>query len=153
VSLGKWSENWSCYRRKYSQSHLGCHFRKLKAQRSNVSFATFQWKETFDLWALSFETAFKNVTPSGISCTSVHLQHITAHSNTLVHYCHEWDLSRGNGDHEKHGRTCKGWLRPCNLGCFILPGLAEAEFASQGGSTQHIDSQQSAPRKPHFNEH
>ena len=52
----------------YSQSHLGWHFRKLKAQSSNVSFATFQWKETFELWALSFETAFENVTPSGIGC-------------------------------------------------------------------------------------
>ena len=40
--------------------------RKLKAQSSNVSFATFQWKETFELWAFSFETAFENVTPSGI---------------------------------------------------------------------------------------
>ena len=50
----------------YSQSHLGWHFWKLKAQSSNVSFATFQWKETFELWALSFETAFENVTPSGI---------------------------------------------------------------------------------------
>jgi len=37
-----------------------------KAQSSNVSFATFQWKETFELWALSFETA---VAPSGIGCT------------------------------------------------------------------------------------
>jgi len=54
----------------YSQSHLGWHFRKLKAQSSKVSFATFQWKETFELWALSFETAFENVTPSGIGCTS-----------------------------------------------------------------------------------
>jgi len=27
----------------------------LKAQSSNVSFATFQWKETFELWAWSFE--------------------------------------------------------------------------------------------------
>ena len=53
----------------YSQSHLGWHFRKLKAQSSNVSFATFQWKETFELWALSFETAFENVTPSGIGYT------------------------------------------------------------------------------------
>ena len=53
----------------YSQSHLGWHFRKLKTQSSNVSFATFQWKETFELWALSFETAFENVTPSGIGCT------------------------------------------------------------------------------------
>jgi len=34
----------------------------------NVSCATFQWKETFELWALSFETAFENVTPSGIGC-------------------------------------------------------------------------------------
>ena len=33
----------------YSQSHLGCHFRKLKAQSLNVSFSTFQWKETFEL--------------------------------------------------------------------------------------------------------
>jgi len=41
------------------------HFRKLKAQGSNLSFATFQWKETFELRALSFETAVENVTPSG----------------------------------------------------------------------------------------
>jgi len=54
----------------HNQSHLGWHFRKLKAQSSNVSFATFQWKETLELWALSFETAFENVTPSGIGCTS-----------------------------------------------------------------------------------
>ena len=54
----------------YSQSHLGCHFRKLRAQSSKVSFATFQWKETFELWALSFATAFQNVTPSRIGCTS-----------------------------------------------------------------------------------
>ena len=53
----------------YSQSHLGWHFRKLKAPSLNVSFATFQWKETFELWALSFETPFENVTPSGIGCT------------------------------------------------------------------------------------
>ena len=39
---------------------------KLKAQSSNVSFATFQWKEKFELWALSFETSFENVT---IGCT------------------------------------------------------------------------------------
>jgi len=52
----------------YSQSHLGWHFRKLKAQSSNVSFAMFQWKDMFELWALSFETAFENVTPSGIGC-------------------------------------------------------------------------------------
>jgi len=45
-----------------------CHFRKIKAQSSNISFATFQWKEKFELWALSFETAFENVTPSWIGC-------------------------------------------------------------------------------------
>jgi len=28
---------------------------ELKAQSSNVSFATFQWQQTFELWALSFE--------------------------------------------------------------------------------------------------
>ena len=37
----------------YSQSHLRWHFRKLKAQSSNVSVATFQWKETFELWSLN----------------------------------------------------------------------------------------------------
>ena len=42
----------------------------LKAQSSNVSFATFQWKEMFELWALSVETAFGNVTWSGIGCTT-----------------------------------------------------------------------------------
>ena len=56
----------------YSQSHLGWHFRKFKAQSSNVSFATFLWKQTFELWALSFETAFENATPSGIGCTYTH---------------------------------------------------------------------------------
>jgi len=53
------------------QFHLGCHFRKLKAQSSNVFFATFQWKETFELWALSFEKAFENVTPGGIGCNKL----------------------------------------------------------------------------------
>ena len=43
---------------------------KLKAQSSNVSFATFQGKETFELWALSFERAFEIVTPRGIGCMS-----------------------------------------------------------------------------------
>jgi len=54
---------------RYTSTHLGCHFRKLKAQSSNVSFATFHSKETFELWALSFERVFKNVTPSGILCS------------------------------------------------------------------------------------
>jgi len=62
----------------YSQSHLRWHFRKLKARNSNVSFATFQWKETFELWSLSFETAFENVTPSGIGCIA-HEDKVFAH--------------------------------------------------------------------------
>jgi len=53
----------------FHQSHLRWHFRKLEAQSLNISFATFQLKETFELWASSFETAFENVTPSGIGCT------------------------------------------------------------------------------------
>jgi len=44
---------------------------KLKAQSSNVSFPWNVAKETFELWALSFEIAFENVTPSGIGCTLV----------------------------------------------------------------------------------
>jgi len=71
--------SYMCLTRMYSQSHLGCHFRKLKAQSSNVSFTTFQWKETFELWALSFETEFENVTPSGIGCTlRVYMSYIYA---------------------------------------------------------------------------
>jgi len=54
----------------YSQSYLEWHFRKLKAQSSKVSFATIQWKETFELWASSFETAFEKVTTKGIGCTA-----------------------------------------------------------------------------------
>jgi len=99
---------------KYSQSHLGCHFRKLKAQSSNVSFTTFQWKETFELWALSFETAFENVTPSGIGCTHNHtlrscedisstgwrkcigcliyIGHFPHQSPMISGSCAEWDL-------------------------------------------------------------
>ena len=38
---------------------------KLKPQTSNVSFTTFQWKETFKLWALSFVRAFEIVTSNG----------------------------------------------------------------------------------------
>jgi len=44
---------------------------KLKAQSSNVSFVTFQWKETFELRALSFDRVFENVTPSWIGCTCI----------------------------------------------------------------------------------
>jgi len=80
----------------YSQSQLGWHFRKLKTQSSNVSFATFQWKEMFELWALRFETAFENVTPSGISCIYIYvcmyhnihvliLSDMYIHAHTCVH--------------------------------------------------------------------
>ena len=48
------------------------------AKLSNVSFATFQWKETFELWALSFETAFGNVTSRGSGCTFM---------DAIVHMC------------------------------------------------------------------
>ena len=49
----------------YSQWHLGWHFRKLKAQSSNVSFHRNVAKETLELelWA------FENDSQSGISCT------------------------------------------------------------------------------------
>ena len=33
----------------------GRHFRKFKAQTSNVSSATFLWKETFEFWVLNWE--------------------------------------------------------------------------------------------------
>ena len=41
---------------------------KLKAQSSNVSLHWNVAKETFELWVLSFETAFENDTPRGIGC-------------------------------------------------------------------------------------
>jgi len=77
----------------YSPSHWGCHVRKLKAQSSKVSFATFQWKETFELWALNFETAFENVIPSGIGCTrfqlwiSVNLIFYVSRLSWMSHIC------------------------------------------------------------------
>jgi len=55
---------------RHSPRKPNCHL-PLRYSRKLVecSFATFQWKKTFELWALSFETAFENVTPSGIGCT------------------------------------------------------------------------------------
>ena len=41
-----------------------------KAQSSNMSLATFPWKETFELWAFIFETAFENITAGEIGCTN-----------------------------------------------------------------------------------
>jgi len=43
---------------------------KLKSQSSNVSFDSFQWKDAFDIWALSFERAFENVSTCEIGCTT-----------------------------------------------------------------------------------
>ena len=43
---------------------------ELIARSSNVPFTTFLYKETFELWALSCERAFENVTASGIGRTS-----------------------------------------------------------------------------------
>jgi len=62
-----------------------------KAQSSNVSFATFLWKERFKLWALSFETAFAKVTPSGIGCDLGPYTYTTnrqrpIHIDTHTHY-------------------------------------------------------------------
>jgi len=87
-----------------SQSNLGWHFRKLKAQSSNVSFASSQWKETFELWALSFETAFENVTPSGIGCTCIiHKTCVCKHTSTrLLHKGVRRVTSRSHVDVCKH---------------------------------------------------
>ena len=58
----------------YSQSHVGWHFRKLfrsSKLKAWTSLFTETWQKrrsSFELWALSFETAFENVTPSGIGC-------------------------------------------------------------------------------------
>jgi len=54
----------------YSQSYMTFSkaLSKLKAHSLNVSFHWNVAKETFELWALSFEIAFENVTPSGIGC-------------------------------------------------------------------------------------
>ena len=46
---------------------------KLKAQSSNVSVHWNVEKETFELCASSFGTAFENVTPSGIGCINFFL--------------------------------------------------------------------------------
>jgi len=54
---------------------------KLKAHSSNVSFHWNMAKETFELWALSFETAFEHVIPNGIGCTRM-LQRATCNAKT-----------------------------------------------------------------------
>jgi len=56
-----------------------------KAQSSKLKrlFATFQWKETFELWALSFERAFENVIKDGIGCTYIYI-YIYIHINIYM---------------------------------------------------------------------
>ena len=68
-----------------------------KLKGSNVSVATFYWKETFELWALSFERAFRKwhrkwdwlyKVASEIQHTATHcntLRHTATHCNTLQH--------------------------------------------------------------------
>ena len=69
---------------------------KLKAQSLNVSFATFQRKEPCELWALSFERAFENVTPRGIGCISAlpyYRRHALSVYDTRIwisHITYEW---------------------------------------------------------------
>jgi len=53
---------------------------RLKARSSNVSFATFQWKETFELWVLSSERAFQMPT-----ATHRNAQVFTSHLNESCH--------------------------------------------------------------------
>jgi len=64
----------------YRQSHLGCHFRKLKVQSSNVSFDTFQWKQTFELWALRFKQHSKMSPQAGLVVQGFH--------GTLLYHCY-----------------------------------------------------------------
>jgi len=45
------------------------------AQSSNVLFALFQWKETFELWACALKELFEYLTPSGIGCDKTKLKH------------------------------------------------------------------------------
>jgi len=97
---------------RYRQSNLGSiplgatfsnAVSKLKAQSLNVSLATFQWKEPFELWAFSFERASKNVTPRGIWCTYEHIcMYVYEHICMYVYTCiHEYTPSR-----HIHGYMC-----------------------------------------------
>jgi len=62
---------------------------KLKSQSSNVSFHWNVAKETFELWALSFETAFENVTPRGIGCTYIYVytSHVYIYVYMYLYIC------------------------------------------------------------------
>jgi len=52
--------------------HSGWHFRKFKVQSSNVSFVWNMAKETFELWALSFETVFENVSLAPVNHVKIY---------------------------------------------------------------------------------
>ena len=60
----------------YRRSHLGWHFRmlfrssKLKARASLLPRFSKKRRSIGELWALSFDRAFENVTPRGIGCSS-----------------------------------------------------------------------------------
>jgi len=76
---------------------------KFKAQSSNVSFTTFRWKETFELWALNFERAFRK-------------------------FHHKWNLSRCLW-YARGLCLCPCVITP--RGCFSLP-TQEAEYSFSG---------------------
>jgi len=58
---------------------------KLIAQSSNVSFLWNVTKETFDLWALSFERAFENFIPRGIGCIFWKRSHVCMYVYTYIY--------------------------------------------------------------------
>jgi len=79
----------------YSQSHLGWHFRKLKARMSLLPHFT-------EKSCSSFETAFENVTPNGIGCNK-------SKWNEIFHngMC---DMSRSHSHVWHKSYICMTWL-------------------------------------------
>jgi len=71
---------------------------KLKAQSSNVSCHWNVAKETFELWALSFETWFENVNISGTGCTISQTNSHTLHIR--IYFC-------------GFGTSARGWALVC----------------------------------------
>ena len=92
----------------YSESHVGWHFRKLKAQSSNISFATLQWQETFELWVSSFETTFEDVIGCTISSGLGHILFLwnTFYYTSTVRGQQECDSSKGG---LQNASTTRGW--------------------------------------------
>jgi len=95
---------------KYSQSHLGCHFRmlfqssKLKAPTSLFSETWQKRRSSFELWA------FENVTPSGIGCIYMIASMCMAYDDINVHTLIIYTLTSS--------RWCTGWRRP--IWCLIF---------------------------------